>query len=107
MAAFHCRPPTFPNSPTCDAPTVQIDRQDTPAPETSWEDFDWRTRQSVVVQEQQAIPIYHNPVGNLVIRQERSWSDDQDSFILIHPSNNDLLLDKLCDVAGIPSVGRQ
>lgn len=68
-------------------------------------EFDWLKDESIMVPEQQAIAAYYNRKGELVIRQERSWCDDEDSFIVIHGGNVHAFLDKLCDVIGIPSVG--
>jgi hypothetical protein len=76
-----------------------------PEPGIDDPDFDWLNSESVVVPEQQAVAIYFNPNGELVIRQERSWSDEYDHFIVIHQRNAQQFLDKLCDALGIGSAG--
>jgi hypothetical protein len=68
------------------------------------EEFDWRGDDSIVLREQPATAIYFNQRGCLVIRQERSWDQNDDIFITISPENAQTFLDKLCDVLGIPSV---
>jgi hypothetical protein len=42
----------------------------------------------------------------LVIRQERAWNQEDDPFIFIAPQNIMSFIDSLCDIAGIPSVGK-
>ena len=73
------------------------------SPESS-EDFDWGDVDGVVLAEQAETAVYWNPKGDLVIRQ-RNWHDD-DSLIFISKNSVDEFIGKLCDVAGIPSVGR-
>lgn len=77
-----------------------------PEAEADLNDFDWLTDKSVIVPEQQAIAVYRNPKGELVIRQMRAWCDEEDRFIVIHDGNVETFLDKLCDVIGIPSAGK-
>jgi hypothetical protein len=70
-------------------------------------DFDWSSdNEDVVLREQRALAVYWNTRGDLVIRQERDWSENDDSFLVISRNNVDAFLDRLCDVVGIPSVGR-
>ena len=68
--------------------------------------FDWNEDEFVVLRPQQAIAIYRNPSDGLVIRQERDWSEEADTYIVIAPENIEAFLDRLCDVAGIQSYGR-
>lgn len=75
-----------------------------PQEQTSKE-FSWSDR-SVIVPEQQAVAAYFNDKGNLVIRQERSWDRDEDSFIFIDRANADGFLDKLSDLLGYGAAGR-
>jgi len=71
------------------------------------EDFDWtaeaRDGGSVVLREQRATAVYRNPAGDLVIRQERSWNEEEDPFVVITQQNEQEFLDKLCDVLGVKS----
>jgi hypothetical protein len=46
------------------------------------DDFDWNEEDAVVVQRQDALAVYANPDGNLVVRQQR-WPDE-DVFIVIN-----------------------
>ena len=47
------------------------------------DEFDWATDNSVVCQEQPATAVYRNRAGSIIIRQERSWDADEDSFVYI------------------------
>jgi hypothetical protein len=49
----------------------------------SSEDFSWRETDAVVVRQQDAIAVYSNPDGNLVIRRRRSWDEDEDVWIVV------------------------
>ena len=77
------------------------------SPQQDTEDFDW-SGEEVVIREQPATAIYFNPEGALVIRQ-KATDDYQigDPFVFIGPDHIESFLDKLCDVCGIPSVGRE
>ena len=107
-AAFHAQ--RSQRGPTCtqsESVSAVIPPPEKSPPAATADDFDWTTgADSVLVPEQQAIAAYWNTSGNLVIRQERSWCDDEDSFIVVHSGNVHALIEKLCDVAGIPSMGR-
>jgi hypothetical protein len=74
-------------------------------PEPESDEFDWCGDDSVVLQEQPKTAAYLNSNNSLVIRQ-RNWPDD-DSFIVIAANNIHDFLDKITDVAGIPSIGRR
>ncbi|MCA1400067.1 hypothetical protein [Bradyrhizobium sp. BRP56] len=48
------------------------------------DDFNWRVENAdVVVPDQRATAIYVNKWGQAVIRQERAWDEEQDTFICI------------------------
>ncbi|MCP1760015.1 hypothetical protein [Bradyrhizobium japonicum] len=47
------------------------------------EDFSWRDTDSVVVRQQDAIAVYSNPDGDLVIRRRRSWDEEDDVWIVV------------------------
>jgi hypothetical protein len=83
------------------APTAQDRHQ----PKESDEKFNWLSDDSVVLQPQLAIAVYRNGAGGLVIRQERDWNDEDDTFIVISPENIDSFVDKLTDLAGFPAFG--
>jgi hypothetical protein len=67
-------------------------------------EFDWSDDNVVVLREQRLTAVYRNPHGDLVIRQERSWNEDEDPFLVIAANNVQTLIDKLCDLEGIPSA---
>jgi len=70
------------------------------------ERFDWFTDDSIVLERQLPVAIYFNKRNHLVIRQEADGYSDEDTVIFIAPQNIAEFIDKLCDVVGIPSVGR-
>ena len=47
------------------------------------EDFGWRDTDAVVVRQQDAIAVYSNPDGDLVIRRRRAWDEDDDVWIVV------------------------
>jgi hypothetical protein len=47
------------------------------------EEFSWRDTDSVVVRQQDAIAVYSNPDGDLVIRRRRSWDEEDDVWIVV------------------------
>ena len=47
------------------------------------EDFSWRDTDAVVVRQQDAIAVYSNPDGELVIRRRRAWDEDDDVWIVV------------------------
>lgn len=51
------------------------------------DDFDWHDDESVVLKSQPATAIYYNPKGHIVIRQERSWAEESDPYVIISPEN--------------------
>lgn len=55
-------------------------------PSSPRDDYDWKGA-AVVVREQQAIAMYRDDTGNLVIRQERAWDEEYDSCIMINEHN--------------------
>lgn len=67
------------------------------------DDCDWKSG-DVVVGDQQAIKIYWDDAGRLVIRQERPWDEEHDSCIIIHEHNAERFLVGLSDV--VSSAGR-
>ncbi|SCB48369.1 hypothetical protein GA0061098_101325 [Bradyrhizobium shewense] len=46
-------------------------------------DFSWRDIEAVVVRQQDAIAVYSNPDGDLVIRRRRAWDEDDDVWIVV------------------------
>ncbi len=71
------------------------------------DDFDWVKDDSIVVEEQPSIAIYLNNRNHVVIRQRCYCSDDEDEFVTIAPQNLMAVIDQLCGMAGIASVGKK
>jgi hypothetical protein len=78
----------------------------TGSPSVPDEDFDWSC-DDVVLREQRKTAVYWNTVGDLVIRQERTWDENDDPFMVIAAGNVQEFLDAICDRVGIGSAGRQ
>jgi hypothetical protein len=70
-----------------------------PRPDRDFDDFDWATDDSVVLQEQRATAVYQNRFGGLVIRQEKTWNEESDPFIVIGPENNVTFMEALAKCA--------
>ncbi len=45
--------------------------------------FDWRGDPDVLAHRQLAIAVYENERGEVVIRQEADWNDDEDTYIVV------------------------
>ena len=54
---------------------------------SGYDDFDWKSDPSVILQEQRATAVYHNPYGGLVIRQEKTWDEESDPYMVISAEN--------------------
>lgn len=53
-----------------------------PEPEATWK-MDWVNGQEVIIEHQAAIAVYTNQAGGIAIRQERSWDEEEDTFIIL------------------------
>lgn len=51
------------------------------------DDFNWNTDDSIILREQRATAAYRNRAGELIIRQQASWDEDEDTFVYISPEN--------------------
>jgi hypothetical protein len=49
--------------------------------------FDWASDVSVALREQPAVAVYQNQYGQVVLRRERSWDEEDDCFIPIAQEN--------------------
>lgn len=102
--AFHAEDQRSQCSPTYSAETTLAAFRQPPTSEPTSDDFRSLSDDAVIIPEQQAIACYFNPAGDLVIRQERSWDREEDSFVFVHKSNLAAFLDKLCDICGVGSA---
>jgi hypothetical protein len=59
------------------------------------EDFWTPDNEDLVVPEQPAIAIYQNSWGQVVIRQEGDWNDDEDEYIRIGPQSLPAVIGRL------------
>jgi hypothetical protein len=58
-----------------------------PPVDRHFDDFDWATDDSVILQEQRATAVYQNRFGGLVIRQEKTWDEESDPYVVISAEN--------------------
>jgi hypothetical protein len=63
-------------------------------------EFDWTGDDSIIAREQPAIAVYNNTAGAVVVRQERAWDEDSDTYILIQPENAEKIADAILRAAG-------
>jgi hypothetical protein len=50
-------------------------------------EFDWREDDAIIVREQPAIAVYLNSYGQVTLRRERAWNEEEDCFIPIAREN--------------------
>lgn len=58
----------------------------------NWNDLDDGER---VVETVRAVAVYHNEQGKIVVRQERDWNEEEDSFIVLPVEAAEILIQKL------------
>lgn len=64
------------------------------------EDFDWNEDdECVLIPSVSAIAVYLNPKGNVVIRQQASWNEEGDSFVILPSEAVPKLIKRLRDLA--------
>jgi hypothetical protein len=69
--------------------------------------WDWiNDAADIVCPEQQAVAVYTNTRGDVVIRQQQSWYDDADQFVVVRPEHLQALIDRLRVIVGIGGAGR-
>ncbi len=49
--------------------------------------FDWTSKDAVAVDQQDAIAVYSNDNGDIVIRRQKDWNEDEDSVIVLAPAH--------------------
>lgn len=57
------------------------------------EDFNWNTDDAVIIKEQRATAVYHNRLGELIIRQKAAWDDEGDTFVYVTLENCNAFID--------------
>ena len=48
--------------------------------------FDWTNNHAVAVDQQDAIAVYSNDNGEVVIRRQKDWNENEDSVIVVAPA---------------------
>jgi len=91
------RSPTYSNEQPLAAATISPEPKIAPAPtQEDSNDFDWfKDKHDVVVPSQPATAVYWCPLGHLVIRQEGTFSHDEDQTVYVQPQNLPALIDRL------------
>lgn len=62
--------------------------------------FDWADDASVIVLAQLAVAVYRNARGDIVIRQQADWGDDEDKWVILSPSHARALAEAILLEAG-------
>jgi hypothetical protein len=60
-------------------------------------DFDWGADDSIILKEQRATAVYFNKCGEVIIRQQATWDQQDDTFIAITAENANAFMDGLAD----------
>lgn len=72
-----------------------------PEPKDDAAMFNWVNDDSIIIREQRATAVYENVDGDIVIRQQKSWDQDDDPCMVITADNRHALiraLDSLDDL---------
>ncbi len=48
--------------------------------------FDWNDQDGIAVNQQDAIAVYANDKGDLVLRRQKDWNEEEDSIIVVAPA---------------------
>lgn len=48
--------------------------------------FDWTNNHAVAVDQQDTIAVYSNDNGEVVIRRQKDWNENEDSVIVVAPA---------------------
>jgi hypothetical protein len=70
-------------------------------------EFDWANAQEhdcIVQQQVHRVAIYNNPHGDVVIRQERDWNEEDDPFIVIARAHAVRAAHAILDAAGLGDI---
>lgn len=60
------------------------------------DDFNWSADNEDVVQHSvQGVAVYENQYGNITIRQERNWDEDEDTIVVLTHDAARALIEKL------------
>jgi hypothetical protein len=62
--------------------------------------FDWFDNECVVVPEQEALAVYPNPDGDVVIRREARWDENEDPFFVLRRVHAVQFAQAILDAAG-------
>lgn len=67
------------------------------------DDFDWKPEnEDVILPEQRTTAVYVNRWGQAVIRQEKAWDEEDDTFVIIGHANIPAVIAALQEIAARP-----
>ena len=72
--------------------------------DNSTDGFDWAKDDSVAVQTQPALAVYSNKFGQVVIRREAAWDEEDDVFVHITKQNLLTIIGAMLEAAGMTDV---
>lgn len=67
-------------------------------------DFNWLDDPDIIVGEQRALAVYQNSHGNIVIRQERAWDEDEDIIIVLRRENAERVARAILAATGFNAI---
>lgn len=68
------------------------------------DDFDWKPEnEDVIMSEQRPTAVYLNRWGQAVIRQERGWNEEEDTFVIIDHAHVPAVIKALQAIADAPA----
>ncbi len=63
------------------------------------EGFDWSKAEDLAVPQQDAIAVYANADGEMIIRRQKDWNETEDTVIVVAPAYIDRLIGAMQRVA--------
>jgi hypothetical protein len=105
QTAVQTTPPLAPGSSGDAAAAVEqiIQKHTAPQPKPEDDEFKWDMENpDVLVWDRPSIALYYNKMGQIVIREEARWPDDEDPYIRIDRHDVPALIEKLRELAQQP-----
>ena len=66
-------------------------------------DFDWMNDTSVVLEPRRALAVYVNQHSEVVLRMQRDWDEDDDSFVYFPFNDAEMVATKIMDLVRNPA----
>ena len=68
------------------------------------DEFDWLTDPTVAVRPQPALAVYADKDGQITIREQAQWPDEQDHYVTINREHAQTIVRALLDAAGLEDI---